>query len=87
MEPASAGAEGNVHALRVLRDRLRAVPVTGPAVDALLAVEGRHAACPGGNGLAGTKLDTDLGAAALAKFRVEERDMVGVTGRRLHLAT
>ena len=86
MQSARAGTERDVHSFRVIGYRLRAVPVTGAAVDAFLAVEGRHAAYPGGNGLAGTKLNTDLRAASLTKLRVEEDDMVGIAGRCLHFA-
>src|ERR1019366_3356315 len=86
MQSARARVEGDVHPLWVLRERLRAVPVTGAAVHAFLAVEGRHPTHPGSNGLAGTKLNTDLGAASLTKLRVEEDDMVGVAGRCLHFA-
>src|ERR1035438_817927 len=87
MQPARAGAEGDVCPLRILRDRLRAIPVAGATVDALLAVEGGHAALAGGNGLARAKLDADLSAALLAEFGVEKDDMVGIAGRGLHLAS
>src|ERR1035441_6181281 len=86
MQPAGAGTEGDVHALGVLGDGLRAIPVTGATVNTFLPVERRHAAYAGSNGLAGAKLDTDLGAAALAQFGIEKDDMVGIAGRRLDFA-
>src|ERR1035438_3132426 len=86
MQAAGAGTERDVHALGISRDRLRAVPVTRPAVNAFLAVEVRDAARGRGNCLAGAELNADAGAAALTKLRVEEQDMVGVAGWRLHLA-
>src|ERR1017187_9305171 len=87
MQPAGAGTEGDVHPLGVLGDGLRAIPVTGATVDTFLPVERRHAVYAGSNGLAGAKLDTDLGAAALAQFGVEENNMVAIARRRLDFAT
>src|ERR1035437_3495027 len=87
MQTAGAGAEGDVHALGVLGDGLRAIPVAGATVDTFLPVERRHTAHAGSNGLAGAKLDTDLGATALAQFGIEKDDMVGIAGGRLDFAT
>ena len=56
-------------------------------MDAFFAVECRHAAFAGRDGLAAAQLDANFGAAFLAQFRIQEHDMVRVTPRRLHLAT
>ena len=50
---ASSGAERNIHAFRIPGNRLRAIPVTGAAVDAFFAVERRNAARTRSDGLAG----------------------------------
>ena len=55
-------------------------------MDAFLAIKRRHAVFAGRDGLAGTELDAQLRAAALALVRKNKRDVVGVAGRRLHLA-
>ena len=56
-------------------------------MNAFIAVEGRPPALARANGLARTQFNANPRAAALAKFGVKEDDMIGVTGRGLHLAT
>src|ERR1019366_1463386 len=68
VQAAGAGAEGDVHALGIFRVRPRAVPQARAAVDALLAVKGRHAGFAGINGLAAARLDANPRAAFLAEF-------------------
>lgn len=86
VQAARAGAEGHGHALRIFRRGRGAVPQARAAVNAFLAVKIRHAVFAGRDGLAGTHLDAQLRAAALALVRENKRDVVGVAGRRLHLA-
>ena len=63
MQSAGAGAEGDVHALGIFRVGLRAVPQARAAVDAFLAVEGRHAGVAGSNRLAAACFDANPRAA------------------------
>src|ERR1700690_2752407 len=57
VQAAGAGAEGDVGAVRIVRQRLRAVPDTRTAMDAFLAVEIRHASITERDGLAAAGLD------------------------------
>src|SRR6266568_7609485 len=84
VQPARAGAEGDIALLAV--ERLRAVPQAGATVDALLAVEGGDLPLSRRDGLRRADLDAGARAAALADGRLKEHDVVGVAGGRLHLA-
>ena len=86
VQAARSGAEGDGHALRVFRRGGGAVPQACAAVNAFIAVEIRHAVFAGCDGLAGTHFDAQFRAAALALVRKNKRDVIGVAGRRLHLA-
>src|SRR5271165_339968 len=83
VQSAGAGAELQVG---LALHRLRTVPHTSAARDALLAIEiGRPFHAPG-NGLPGTHLHAKLASAAAADFNVAEDDVVGISRRSLDLA-
>jgi hypothetical protein len=56
VQPAGAGAEGDVGAFRVVRQWLRTVPDARAIVDAFLTVEHRHATITERDGLAGANI-------------------------------
>lgn len=70
MQAAGGGTEFEDAALWVFGMRRGAIPDTGAAVDAFLAVEDRHTIRAGRDGLAAADLDADLRAAGLTKVRV-----------------
>lgn len=87
MQAARARAEGDNRAFRAFRRGGGTVPQARATVNAFLAVEIRHAIFTGRDGRAGTDLNAQLRAAALALVRKSKRDVIGLAGLRLHLAT
>ena len=84
MKTAGTGAEIDIGEITSLFARIGAIPETGGAMDALLAIEKRDASvrtC--GDGLARAHLDTNLGAAFLAFSGIHENNMVRETIRGL----
>src|SRR5664279_1282870 len=82
MQPACACAELQVGAPI---DALWAVPHTGAAEHALLAIEIRRPFHASSNCLSGTHLHAQLGSAAAAHLEVAEANVVGVSRGSLDL--